>query len=83
MDDFELVLASDVSERDGMLVELRRSEPFEQIAEVFEDDETGVLTFTSFVTEGVPLEAIETLIAKAHREFPSPHLTEAKQTGSS
>ena len=80
MDGYRMILASEMGKRDGMLVEIRTTDPVRRIAEVFEDDETGELTFTSFVTEGVPLEAIEDLLALAHKEFPSPHLLEPDKT---
>lgn len=74
MDGYRIFLASEVNPRDGMLVELNTTDPVRRIAEVFEDDETGDLTFTSFVTEPVPLQAIEDLVTRANQEFPSPHL---------
>lgn len=71
---YRFVLASEVGDRDGMLVELHRREPLEQIAEVFEDHDTGALTFTADRCQAVPLPVIEELLQRARREFPSPHL---------
>ncbi|MEJ7647743.1 MAG: hypothetical protein WKF57_01655 [Nakamurella sp.] len=80
MDGYKIFLASEVNPRDGMLVELNSTDPVRQIAEVFEDDETGVLSFTSFITESVPLQAIEELVARALHEFPSRHLKNPDST---
>jgi hypothetical protein len=61
---YRLILASSVGERDGMALELTRDDG-ERVAEVFEDDETGVRTFTVFGEQQVPLAAIEWLLTEA------------------
>jgi len=60
---YHLILASAVGDRDGMAVELTRDDG-QRVAEVFEDDETGRRTVSVF-EKGVPLEAIEWLLAEA------------------
>jgi len=47
MNGYRLQLASDVSDRDGLGLELYDADD-EFIAEVFRDDETGKRTFNSF-----------------------------------
>ncbi|MBE7195363.1 MAG: hypothetical protein INR66_23155 [Gordonia polyisoprenivorans] len=77
---YRLILGSEMNPRDGMYVELLEVSSENRVAQVFEDDETGALTFTSFTTHPVPLEAIEKLVASAHREFPSPHLRDGRSS---
>lgn len=60
---YRLVLASSVGERDGMGLELTRDDGV-RIAEVFEDDETGLRTVNLF-QQDVPVAAIEWLLAEA------------------
>ncbi|WP_435749015.1 hypothetical protein [Microbacterium sp. PMB16] len=62
-EDFHLILASSVGERDGMALELTRADG-EIVAEVYEDDASKARTVTLFES-GVPLEAIEWLLASA------------------
>ena len=66
---YHLVLASVVGLRDGMALELTRDVDGARIAEVFEDDETRLRTFTSFFDQPVPIEAIEWLITKARERL--------------
>lgn len=61
---YNLILASSVAERDGMALELTRDSG-ERVAEVFEDGATGQRTFSVFVDESVPIEAIEWLLTEA------------------
>lgn len=65
---YRLILASAVGERDGMALELD-SDDGEQIAEVFEEEETRIRTFSLFVEHSVPVEAIEWLIDEARRRL--------------
>lgn len=61
---FRLILASSVGDRDGMALELTRDDG-ERLAEVFADEETGQRIFNTFGERGVPVEAIEWLLAEA------------------
>ncbi|TFB87585.1 hypothetical protein E3O44_10865 [Cryobacterium algoricola] len=61
---YRLILASAVGSRDGMALELDKDSG-EQVAEVFEDDETKERTVTIFGEQAVPLAAIEWLLAEA------------------
>lgn len=62
--EFRLVLASSVGQRDGIALELVR-EGGERVAEVFEDEATKRRTFAAFTLDSVPLEAIDWLIETA------------------
>lgn len=68
MKGYKLVLVSAVGGRDGMALELSR-ETGEQVAEVFEDDESRARSVTFFTDEPVPLAAVEWLIAEAARQL--------------
>lgn len=63
IDGYRLILASSVSDRDGMGLELVRMDG-RQVAEVFEDDDSGKRTVTLFERD-VPLEALEWLLSEA------------------
>ncbi|MFE4469292.1 hypothetical protein ACFRFH_10780 [Leifsonia sp. NPDC056824] len=77
---YRFQLASDVSARDGLAVELVDASG-ERVLEVFRDDDRdGELTFNSFGTVSVPFTVAAKLVEIARREFvdqPSP----AKQSG--
>lgn len=68
MNGYRLLLVSAVGERDGMALELSR-ENGDQVAEVFEDDETRARTVTFFTGEPVPVEAVEWLLSEAARQL--------------
>ncbi|WP_228373708.1 hypothetical protein [Demequina soli] len=59
---------SAVGERDGMALELSR-DTGEQIAEVFEDDESRARSVTFFTDEPVPLAVVEWLLSEAARQL--------------
>lgn len=61
---YKTELASSVGEFDGMSILLSRIND-ESVAEVFEDDNTGIRTFRAHTCEPVPLEAIELLAERA------------------
>lgn len=67
---FELTMASDV-QADGMWLELdeMRGEDRESAAAVFYSDADGTMTFTGY-QDGLPLAAIEWLVAEARRRLP-------------
>ena len=65
---YTLALGSDVNPRDGMFLELRDAQDA-TAAEVYFDDPTGEFTVTTGPV-GVPLEAIEWLIAEAKTRLP-------------
>lgn len=67
IDGYKLVLASSVGERDGMGLELTRGDGT-RVAEVFEDDETGLRTVTLFEAS-VPLQAVEWLLAESRERL--------------
>lgn len=69
MTDYSFFLASFVGERDGMAVELRDSND-EVVAEVFEDDESGVCMFAMPDGVSVPVPLIWELLRRAVLEFP-------------
>ena len=54
---YKMLLVSAVGERDGMALELAL-ESGEQVAEVFEDDETKERTVTFYTDRPVPLAAV-------------------------
>lgn len=64
MNGYKLLLVSAVGVRDGMALELA-AESGEQIAEVFEDDETGARTVRFFTDQAVPLPVVEWLLSEA------------------
>jgi len=64
MNDYKLVLASEVGARDGMALELAELDG-ERVAEVFEDNETKRRRVKFYTLESVPLEAIEWLLERA------------------
>ncbi len=68
MNGFRLLLVSAVGERDGMALELSR-DTGEQIAEVFEDDESRARSVTFFTDEPVPLAVVEWLLSEAARQL--------------
>ncbi len=68
MNGYRLLLVSAVGERDGMALELSR-ETGEQIAEVFEDDESRARSVTFFTDEPVPLAVVEWLLSEAARQL--------------
>lgn len=61
---YRLIVMSVVGERDGMAIELA-SNTGEQIAEVFEDDETKLRSLTFYGQDPVPLEVVEWFLAEA------------------
>ncbi len=65
---YKLLLVSSVGSRDGMSIELA-TEDGEQIAEVFEDDQTKNRTVRFFVDSPVPLEAVQWLLSKAEADL--------------
>ena len=64
MNGYRLILVSDVGERDGMALELD-TVGGEQIAEVFEDEETKQRTVRLEVDWPVPVEAVRWLLDRA------------------
>lgn len=74
MVEYRFTLASEGTPRDGRVLEVAFADSYERIAEVFEDEATRALTFSTFTQESVPLSVIEDLIARAHREVPRPPL---------
>ena len=68
MNGYKLLLVSAVGERDGMALELSR-DTGEQVAEVFEDDESRARSVTFFTDEPIPLAAVEWLLSEAERQL--------------
>ena len=66
-EEFRLQLASDVSSRDGLGLELVR-ENREVAAEVFRHDDLGIRTFSAF-EENLPVAAIEWLLEQARERL--------------
>lgn len=63
---YRLQVASSVGERDGLGLELlSREGTGEVIAEVFHDDLSGEMTFTSFDDNTIPLAVLEWFLEKA------------------
>lgn len=58
---YEVIIGSEVTERDGMYLELH--EAAEHILEVFYSDVDGSMTFSAFRTD-LPLEVVEWAIAE-------------------
>ena len=63
-DDHELLLASHVSDRDGLGLELVDASG-ETVAEVFRDDTSGSRTVRTFGGQGVSVELMEWLISQS------------------
>jgi hypothetical protein len=61
---YRLQLASDVSVRDGMGLELLSADGI-RIAEVFQDDDTGLRTVSIFGDRELPLADLEWFLAEA------------------
>jgi hypothetical protein len=61
---YRLQLASDVSDRDGMGVELLSADGI-RIAEVFQDDTTGLRTVSIFDDRKLPLADLEWFLEEA------------------
>jgi hypothetical protein len=69
VDSYRFQIASDVSTRDGLAVELVDAGG-ERLLEVFRDDDRdGELTFNSFGTVSVSFAAAARLVELARREF--------------
>jgi hypothetical protein len=67
---YELVLGSDVAERDGMYLELSDgSMDTAPLAEVFYSDVDGSMSVSTF-GNSVPLDKVEWMIAEARRRLP-------------
>lgn len=67
---FELVMGSDVAERDGMYLELNDgSVETMPLAEVFYSDTDGSMSASTFGNT-IPLDAVEWMIAEAKRRLP-------------
>jgi hypothetical protein len=62
--EYRLQLASDVSDRDGMGLELLSADGI-RIAEVFQDDATGLRTVSIFGDRELPLADLEWFLAEA------------------
>lgn len=72
MGSYRFQVASDVSTRDGLAIELV-DDSGERLLEVFRDDDNGgELTFSSFGTVSVSFEAAAELIEMARRKFVLP-----------
>lgn len=68
MDGYRLQLASEVHLRDGMALELILDNG-EQVAEVFEDDETKERTVKFYTDAPVPLAVVDWFLAAAARNL--------------
>lgn len=65
--DFQVVVVSDISEKDGMGIEVWSKEKI--LIEIFRDDENADFTITLF-EEALPLKLIEESIEYFKREIP-------------
>lgn len=68
MNGYRLLLVSAVGERDCMALELSR-DTGEQVAEVFEDEETRSRSVTFFTGDPVSLDVVEWLLSEAARQL--------------
>ena len=59
--EYEVVVGSDVSDRDGMYLELYEAE--EQLLEIFYSDADGTMTFTAY-RHDLPLAVVEWAIVE-------------------
>lgn len=64
MEGFRLVLASSNGDREGMALELQTASG-EQVADVFEFEDSGRRTVRFFTDADVPLDVVEWLLAEA------------------
>ena len=65
--EYEVVIASDVSERDGIGIEIRKDNKI--LIEIFRDDTDKTYTVTTF-QENLPLEFVEQAIILFKKEIP-------------
>jgi hypothetical protein len=61
LEGFRLVLASSNGDREGMALELQTARG-EQVADVFESDETGLRSVRFYTQSDVPIDAVEWLL---------------------
>jgi hypothetical protein len=66
--DYSILVASDVSTRDGLGVELY-DKSGELVAEIFRDDIAGVCTFNVQRSISVPMSVLEWFVAQSHKEL--------------
>jgi len=69
IDGYKLLLASDISDRDGMGLEIYNDAG--QIAEIFRDDTTGEVSFNTDAPVRIPISVLEQFIAEAKRDLSS------------
>lgn len=67
--EYEIIIASDVSSRDGIGAELWSLDTGEMIVEVFRDDTLRRMTFFVAKTIEIPLEALDILL-EAFEDIP-------------
>ena len=69
---YTTTLASDVTNRDGMGLELEDVAPAPGRGTLLEafHDATGEMTFMSYITEPLPFELVEQFIGEARRRLP-------------
>lgn len=68
-DKYKLILASDVSNRDGIGLELVDAATGVRLAEVFQDDVTGVRTVSIFHDRSIPLSDFEWFLRQASEQL--------------
>lgn len=68
-DKYRLILASDVSSRDGMGLELIDAGSGARLAEVFQDEATGERTVTVFNSRSIPLADFEWFLEQAGEQL--------------
>ncbi|MGA1813815.1 hypothetical protein VH571_15640 [Frondihabitans sp. 4ASC-45] len=66
---YHILLASSVGERDGMGLELLSDVDGERVAEVFEDGDTKIRTFSAFRAEAIPLTTLMWFLEKAEERL--------------
>ena len=66
LSEFQLLIASDVSDRDGIGLEMRDATG-DLVAEIFRDDEHDTVTFSTDTSVRMPLGTLEALVESARR----------------
>ena len=69
---YATTLASDVATRDGLGLELEDVGPAPgrgRVLEAFQDDTTGLFTFTAFVADPLPFPLVEQFVGEARRRL--------------
>lgn len=68
MEGYRLILASSNDDREGMALELQTAQG-EQVADVFESEESGHRSVRFYTQSEVPIELVQWLLREADRQL--------------